>query len=66
MQNIHVTRYEDPAAVGYQGCISSEDRSWLLFIELDGKPSLFLSVGSAVEGGKVVHDYRAAAEVARA
>lgn len=41
VQNIEVGRYEQPEAVGYQGWIEPADRSWIVFIDLDGKPVVF-------------------------
>jgi hypothetical protein len=38
MQNIHITRYENPTTLGWAGCIEPEDRSWVAFIGLDGIP----------------------------
>lgn len=43
MQRIKVTRYTDPAAVGWAGYIEPEDESWIAFIGLDGVPVVFLS-----------------------
>lgn len=60
MQNIHVKRYSNPEAVGYQGTIEPEDRTWLLFLDLEGRPSLYLQAEGRDEDGKVVHDYLAA------
>lgn len=44
MQQIHVKRYEDPKTVHYQGSVEPEDRSWALFIDEAGTPSLFVRV----------------------
>lgn len=55
MQQIHVKRYEDPKAVHYQGLVEPEDRSWTLFIDKDGAPSLFVRVSMSPEEGKVEH-----------
>ena len=41
MQQIHVKRYEDPKAVHFQGVVEPEDRSWSLFIDEGGAPSLY-------------------------
>lgn len=64
MQNIHVKRYDDPAAVGgFLGTIEPEDRSFIVFVNADGTPQLWLRV--KVEGerpGEVEHSY-ASAEV---
>lgn len=42
MQNIKVARYSDPEALGWAGWIEPEDRSWVAFIGLDGKPLFYL------------------------
>ena len=60
MQNIHVKRYSDPTAVGYAGWIEPADRSWIAFIDLDGRATFFLerdATGAVVkrdESGTVV------------
>ena len=41
MDNIKVNRYNNPEQVGYRGWIEPEDKSWIVFIPLSGKPSLF-------------------------
>lgn len=41
MQNIHVRRYQSPAPGGYQGTIEPEDKSWIVFIDKDGKASFW-------------------------
>jgi hypothetical protein len=43
MGNITVTRYPKPADVGWQGYLEPDDRSWIAFIALDGKPVFFLN-----------------------
>ena len=42
MQNIHVNRYQQPAA-GFDGTIEPEDRSWILWVAVDGTPSLWVA-----------------------
>lgn len=42
MQNIVVSRYADPKALGWAGCIEPDDRSWIAFIDRDGRPLVFL------------------------
>ena len=42
MGNITVTRYPKPQEVGWQGYLEPDDRSWIAFIALDGKPVFFL------------------------
>ena len=39
---LHVTRYDDPQAVGWAGYIEPDDKSWIAFISLDGRPVFFL------------------------
>jgi hypothetical protein len=43
MQNIKVTRYPDPKALGWAGYIEPEDLSWIAFIGLNGRPVFFLN-----------------------
>jgi len=42
MQNIQIKRYANPRAVGYAGYLEPEDRSWIAFIDNDGRPGFFL------------------------
>ena len=42
MANITVTRYGDPEAVDWQGYLQPDDRSWIAFIDMEGKPVFFL------------------------
>ena len=42
MGNITVSRYPDPEAVGWQGVIEPDDRTWIAFVDLDGHPVFFL------------------------
>lgn len=42
MQNISVKRYSDPKATGWAGWIEPEDKTWIAFIDLEGKPTVFL------------------------
>lgn len=42
MQNISVTRYAHPRAVGWAGYIEPADKSWIAYIGLDGRPRIFL------------------------
>lgn len=41
MDKITIKRYENPTSVGYQGYIEPEDKSWILYIGVDGKPLFF-------------------------
>lgn len=40
LMNITVGRYSD-ASTGYLGWVEPEDRSWILFVALDGSVQLF-------------------------
>ncbi len=42
MQPIHVKRYQNPN--GYQGSIEPEDRSWVVFIDDQGRATLWRRV----------------------
>jgi len=42
MGNIKVGRYDNPSAVGWSGWIEDEERTWIAFIGLDGRPVFFL------------------------
>jgi hypothetical protein len=53
MQNIQVHRYSHPKTHGWAGWLEPEDRSWIAFIGLDGRPLFFLNrdpVSGAVLG----------------
>lgn len=41
MQNIEVHRYPQPTA-GYVGYLEPEDKSWIAFIDTDGRPKFYL------------------------
>ena len=41
MQNITVGRYAHPEQVGFQGWIEPENRSWIVFVDLKGQPTLY-------------------------
>ena len=43
MQSIIVKRYSNPKAVGYAGWIEPEDKGWIAFVDLDGRPQFFLN-----------------------
>ena len=43
MNSIIVKRYANPKATGWQGWIEPEDRSWIAFVDLDGRPVFFLT-----------------------
>lgn len=61
MQNIHVKRYANPAAIGYQGAIEPEDRSWVVFVAADGEATLWRRVENVTlddtDGTKIEHAY---------
>ena len=61
MQQIHIQRYQSGEVNGvasqYQGSIEPEDRSWIVFVAHDGKPSLWLQVETESDDGKTVHGY---------
>jgi len=40
--NITVGRYDKPSEVGYQGWIEPEDRSWIAFVDGEGRAQFFL------------------------
>lgn len=43
MQNITVGRYQHPTTRQYwQGWIEPEDRSWIMFIDANGAPTVYL------------------------
>lgn len=43
MNNIVVTRYPRPADVGgWQGYLEPEDKSWIMFVDFQGRPVVFL------------------------
>lgn len=42
MQNITVRRYDCPRILGYSGYLEPEDRSWIAFVDLRGRPRFFL------------------------
>lgn len=42
MCNVKVGRYKHPDKVGWQGWIEPDDLSWIAFVDLDGKPVIFL------------------------
>ena len=64
MQNIHVSRYEQPKQVGWAGYLEPADRAWIAFIGLDGKPTFFLNRDPAT--GAVLPDDPAERETALA
>lgn len=43
MCNIVVGRYSNPKAIGWQGWIEPEDRAWIAFIDLEGRPKFYLN-----------------------
>jgi hypothetical protein len=43
MPNISVGRYKHPKSVGWAGWIEPDDKSWILFVGLDGRVRAFLN-----------------------
>jgi hypothetical protein len=64
MQNITVSRYSNPKSHGWAGYIQPDDRSWIAFIGLDGRPLFFLNRDPRT--GRILSDdpAEAAAELA--
>lgn len=54
MQNIKVSRYSDPKSHGWAGWLEPEDRSWIAFIGLDGRPVFYLNRDP--ESGAILSD----------
>lgn len=42
MGNITVGRYANPQSAGYAGWLEPDDRSWIAFVDLEGRPVFFL------------------------
>ena len=44
MQNIIVKRYTEPSVTqSWQGYIEPDDLSWIMFVDAEGKPTVFLN-----------------------
>lgn len=43
MQSITVKRYPDPVVLGWAGFLEPADKSWIGFIDLQGRPTFFLN-----------------------
>ncbi len=43
MQSISIKRYPSPRDTGWAGYLEPEDKSWIAFIALDGKPTFYLN-----------------------
>lgn len=54
MQNINVHRYQNPKATGWAGYIEPGDKSWIMYVALDGKPLVYLH--RDLETGAVLPD----------
>ena len=56
MSNIRIGRYSDPEAVGgWQGWIEPEDKSWIIFVDIEGHVFLFPERdenGGVIESGE--------------
>ncbi len=58
MTNIHVKRYPDPKAIGWELTIEPEGRDWIVFVPHGDNPALFFRrVEVLDEEGKTVHAY---------
>lgn len=57
IDRIHIGRYKKPDKVGYIGFIEPEDKTWVLFFGLDGKPSVYYSEcepdGAGIDSSRV-------------
>lgn len=42
MCDIEIGRYDHPESVKYQGWITPKDGSWIVFVDLEGNPRIFL------------------------
>lgn len=42
MTDIRVGRYDNPAQIGWQGWIEPDDKTWIAFVDNEGKPTFFL------------------------
>lgn len=42
MKPIHVKRYDNPKSIGWAGYIEPDDKSWIAFVDLDGRPKVYL------------------------
>jgi len=41
MKNITIGRYSNPENVGWLGWLEPDDRSWIVFVALDGTPTFY-------------------------
>lgn len=42
MSNLTIARYDESVhKIGYSGYIEPEDRSWIIYLDTDGKPSRY-------------------------
>jgi hypothetical protein len=56
MQNINVRRYSNPHAVGgWAGWIEPDDKSWIAFIDIEGRAKFYLE-RDPVTGGIIERD----------
>jgi hypothetical protein len=42
MKNIIVTRYKNPDKVGWLGYMEPKDKSWIMFVDRDNNPKIYL------------------------
>lgn len=57
MQNVRVRRYEKPCA-GWAATVEPEDREWILFIPVEGKPVLYERAKVTTGDGEVHEAYQ--------
>lgn len=43
MNNIIINEYKNPIRTGYLGWIEPKDKSWIIFIDLNNNPKVFLN-----------------------
>lgn len=54
MANLKIERYDGDVSEDYSGLIEPDDRSWVIYLDNDGKPALYWSERD--EHGAVVGD----------
>jgi hypothetical protein len=57
MQNIQVSRYENPADVGFQASIRPDDGAWVVFVDLKNDVSFWRRTEEMTAEGKVESRY---------
>lgn len=43
MNNITVGRYSNPKGIGWLGWMEPKDKSWIIFIDLNNNPKVYLN-----------------------